>query len=73
MDNQTLFNIAVAVSGAFGGWILNNIYSSIRQLDHDVRRLPELYVAKHDYNRDIDEVKAMLNKIFDRLDKKADK
>lgn len=73
MESQVLFNIAVSIAGLFGGWILNNIYSSIRQLDKDVRRMPELYVAKNDYNRDIDEVKSMLNKIFDRLDKKADK
>lgn len=73
MESQSLFNIAVSIAGLFGGWILNSIYQSIRQLDKDVRRMPELYVAKNDYNRDIDEVKSMLNKIFDRLDKKADK
>lgn len=73
MESQSLFNVAVSIACLFGGWILNSIYNSIRQLDKDVRRLPELYVAKNDYNRDIDEVKAMLNKIFDKLDSKVDK
>ena len=32
MDSQILFNIAVAIAGFFGGWILNNIHRSIDRL-----------------------------------------
>lgn len=73
MDTQTLFNIAVTLAGFLGGWILNNIWSSIRTLDKDVRQMPHVYVTKEDYKQDIGEIKSMLGRIFDKLDAKADK
>ena len=73
MDPQIFFNIAVGIAGAFGGWILNNISRAIERLDHDVRKLPLTYVTRTDYRSDIDEVKAMLTRIFDKLDNKVDK
>ena len=73
MDLQTLFNIAVALAGGFGGWILNSIYRSIERLDEDVRAMPHTYVSRSDYRDDIKDIKDMLGKLFDRLDHKADK
>jgi hypothetical protein len=46
---------------------------SLDRLDEDVRKMPEKYVAKEDYRRDISEIKDMLEKIFCKLDHKADK
>jgi hypothetical protein len=73
MDTQTLFNVAVTLAGGLGGWVLNNIWQSIRTLDKDVRQMPHLYVTKEDYKSDISEIKRMLGKIFDKLDEKVDK
>lgn len=73
MDAQVLFNIVVGIAGAFGGWILNNISRSIERLDEDVRKMPLTYVTQAHYQRDIDEIKGMLTKIFDKLDEKVDK
>ena len=73
MDYQVLFNIAVAVAGFFGGWTLNRIYQAIDRLDQDVRHMPSNYVARDDYRADMADIKAMLGRIFDRLDNKADK
>lgn len=73
MEMQVLFNIIVGVAGMFGGWILNNISQSIRILDKDVRNMPLTYVTQAHYQRDIDDIKNMLGKIFDRLDEKVDK
>jgi hypothetical protein len=73
MDSQILFNIAVAIAGFFGGWILNNIHRSIERLDTDVRAMPHIYVTREDYRDDMREVKEMLAKIFDKLDNKQDK
>ena len=73
MDFQILFNIAIALAGAFGGWILSNIYRSIERLDADVRAMPHTYVTRDDFRDDIKEVKAMLAKVMDKLDGKADK
>ena len=73
MDTQILFNIAVALAGFFGGWVLNNISKSIEKLDVDVRAMPHVYVTREDYKDDMKEVKEMLGKIFDKLDLKVDK
>lgn len=73
MDTQSLFNVVVGLAAFFGGWVLNNITRSIERLDSDVRMMPMTYVTKNDYHRDIDEMKTMLNKIFEKLDDKADK
>ena len=70
---QILFNIVVGVAGLFGGWILNNISRSIEKLDDDVRKMPLTYVTQSHYQRDIDEIKGMLDKIFNKLDDKVDK
>ena len=73
MDTQSLFNVVVGLAAFFGGWVLNNITRSIERLDSDVRMMPMTYVTKNDYHRDIDEMKTMLNKIFEKIDDKADK
>jgi len=72
-DGQILFNIIVGVAGMFGGWILNNISRSIERLDKDVRSMPLTYVTRADYRADIDEIKTILGRIWDKLDDKADK
>lgn len=72
-QGQVLFNVLVGVAGMFGGWILNNISRSIERLDKDVRAMPLTYVTRVDYRADIDEIKAMLMRINDKLDAKEDK
>jgi hypothetical protein len=73
METQQLFNIALGLAAFLGGWVLNNITKAIERLDLDVRALPITYVSKDDYRRDIDDIKEMLGKIFDKLDAKVDK
>jgi hypothetical protein len=73
MDTQLFFNIALGLAAFFGGWVLNNITKAIERLDSDVRAMPMNYISKDNYRRDIDEVKEMLGKIFDKLDTKQDK
>jgi hypothetical protein len=73
MEVQVLFNIVVGVAAFFGGWSLNQITRSIERLDKDVRNMPLTYVTQTTYQRDIDDIKNMLSKIFDKLDEKVDK
>lgn len=73
MESQILFNVAVAIAGFFGGWILNNIHKSIDRLDTDVRAMPHIYITREDYKEDMRDVKEMLSKIFEKLDHKQDK
>jgi hypothetical protein len=73
METQQLFNIALGLAAFFGGWVLNNITRTLERLDTDIRAMPSTYVSKDDYRRDIDDIKEMLGKIFDKLDAKVDK
>ena len=73
MDLQIFFNVAVAIAGFFGGWILNNISRSITKLDDDVRAMPINYVTKEHYRSDISEIKGMLSEIYRELRNKADR
>lgn len=73
MESQSIFNIAVSLTGFFGGWILSHIYRAIERLDNDIRNMPARYVRRDDYRDDMNEIKALLGKISDKLDHKADK
>jgi hypothetical protein len=73
MDNQQVFNIVVCCAGFLAGWVLNNITKSLTRLEDRLEDIPQRYVAKDDYRRDIDELKEICKQIFDKLDKKADK
>lgn len=73
MEAQDLINIAFGLAGFFGGWVINSISKSIIRIEDRISELPLLYVTKDDYKRDIDEIKAMLTRIFDKLDDKVDK
>ena len=52
---------------------MNRIMVSLDRLDNDVKDLPNKYVRRDDYIRDIGEIKIMLKGIYDKLDAKADK
>jgi hypothetical protein len=70
---QVLFNIVLGVAAFLGGWTVNNLTRSIERLDKDIRNMPLTYVTQTTYQRDIDDIKSMLGKIFDKLDEKMDK
>ena len=68
-----LINIIIGIAGFFGGYVINSITRSIEKIDERLQTMPDRYVAKEDYRRDIDEIKSILKSIFDKLDVKADK
>jgi DNA-binding transcriptional regulator GbsR (MarR family) len=77
MDSQDLFNAAITLSGAFGGWILKTIWDAIKDLKTEVKELNrevnQDFVRREDFKDSMADIKEMLNKIFDKLDNKADK
>lgn len=73
IDLQTAFNILVLLVGSMGGWILGRITKTLDQLDKDVRALPDKYVTKANYRDDMQDIKAALRRIEEKLDGKADK
>jgi len=73
VEPQFLINILFAAAGAAFGWILNSISRSIVRIEDRMAEMPMMYVNRDDYRADIQEIKGMLGKIFDRLDQKADR
>jgi len=77
MDAQTAINLVGGAILAIVGWVARQLYQSIRDLQQDIKgievSLPTNYVQKTEFNSNLKEIKEMLNKIFDKLDDKADK
>ena len=74
---QTLFNAVFGAVLMLSGWILRTIWDAVNDLKKDLqdleRNLPDTYVRRDDYRDDMNEIKEILHKIFDRLENKADK
>jgi cell fate (sporulation/competence/biofilm development) regulator YmcA (YheA/YmcA/DUF963 family) len=73
VEPQFLINILFAAAGTAFGWILNSISRSIVRIEDRISEIPMIYVNRDDYRSDIQDIKGMLGKIFDRLDQKADR
>lgn len=77
MDTQLLINIVLGCSMSVVGWFARVLWYAVAELKTDLAKLreelPKEYVVKDDYRQDVRELKEMLNKLFDRLDNKADK
>ena len=67
---QSILNFLLSAASALVIWILTDLKKDVRDLNKEVH---DKYVQKDSYIRDIDEIKDMLERIFDKLDKKADK
>ncbi len=73
MDTQAIINGAIALAGFFGGWIIKSLTDSVHRIEDRLNEIPFTYVAKEDYKNDIRRVHDLLDKIWCRIDEKADK
>lgn len=77
MDMQALMNIGIGIVLAGIGWFSRQIWEAVKELRRDLHEievdLPKSYVRKDEFADSVKEIKAMLEKIFDRLENKADK
>lgn len=77
MENQQLFNLVMTGCGALGGWMLKVIWDAIRDLKGDITRLNETmhedFVRREDFSEAVRRIEYMCERIFDKLDNKADK
>lgn len=77
MDNQHLINALVGIGMSVLGWFARELWSAVKELKSDLAKLredlPKDYVIRSDYREDIRDIKAMLAKIFEKLENKADK
>ena len=77
MEWQQLINIGASTLLMALGWWCRQIWDSIQALKKDVQKievdLPTHYVRKVDIEQRFDRLENILDKIFDKLDNKADK
>lgn len=77
MNVQEVINIGIALGSAGMGWFAREMWAAVKELKSDLAKLredlPKEYVQKNDFKEGIHEIKEMLNKLFDKLDGKADK
>ena len=77
MEILGAFQMLMAVAISVAGWFLRSLWSNQTALEKILMQhqmeVAEKYVRKDDYRVDLQEVKAMLDKIFTLLNTKADK
>lgn len=84
MTTQMIINILFAALGGLGGWILNSVKESVKDLQTSDKALAEKvqnievlvvgqYVKHDDLERMSNAIFAKLDKIYDKLETKMDK
>ena len=77
MDTQNLLNIAAGTAIGVGGWFARQLWDSVQSLKEDVHQievdLPRNYVMKDDLDKRMAHIEDMFQRIYDKLDGKADK
>lgn len=77
MDFQAMFNFVGGAILVGVGWWCKEIWDSVKTLKDDLKAieidLPKNYVSKADVESRFDKIDATLERLFDRLDGKADK
>ena len=71
-----IINILLVLVAFFGGMVIKGLSDSVKSLQKEDRRLADKfddYVKKEDFRDAIAEVKELLQRIFDKLDRKADR
>lgn len=84
VDFQVLFNIAVGLAGFLGGWLLNVMWESIKDMQSSDKDLADKvskievlvagqYVPRSEYQGFQQDITKALRRIEDKLDAKVDK
>lgn len=83
-EYQIFFDVAVAVIGAMGGWILNTVWNAVKELQKADKDLAEKvgeievlvagrYMTRDEFNTTLAQVFNKLDTIRDMIAKKADR
>ena len=76
MDQSTI-NLAIAAILATIGWLARELWGAVQKLKDDLHNLetdlPKIYVLKDDLDRRMYHIEIMFQRIWDKLDGKADR
>ena len=77
MDMQTILNILFSSFLLGAGWFLNELWRAVKELRSDLHKieaeLPKEYVLKVDLDKRMEHIEHMFQRIYDKIDGKADK
>jgi len=77
MDWQAAFNTIFGIMASAFGWFAKTMFDAVRDLKDDLSNLREEIardrVHRDDFREAIREIRAGLERIYDKLDAKADK
>ena len=77
MDTQTIYNLFGGAAIAAGGWFARELWGAVKELRKDLHvietDLPKNYVMKVDLDKRMEHIEQMFQRIYDKLDGKADK
>jgi len=77
MDTQSLINLAGGAALSALGWFAREIWGAVNELRRDLHQieieLPKEYVQKIDLDKRMAHIEDMFQRIYDKLDGKADK
>ena len=77
MDLQTIINIVAGLVLSVMGWFARQLWEAVQRLQTDLHRLevqlPERYTPRNEFVAAMEKVSSGLQRIYDKLDGKADK
>ena len=77
MIDQGIINLIIGAVLSVLGWFARQLWDAVQDLKADMKQievdLPTHYVRKEDLESRLDRIEASLNRIFEKLDHKADK
>jgi len=77
MSDQFIINLVMGTALAVIGWFARQLWDAVQDLKNDMKSieidLPTHYVRKDEIEQRFNKIEDMLNRIFEKLDNKADK
>ncbi len=77
MDVQTIINVGGGIILTGIGWFARQLWDATERLKRDLHALevdlPKSYVSKDDFSKTMRHIEDMFQRIYDKLDGKADK
>lgn len=77
METQSIINFVLLSAVGVGGWFAREVWDAVKELREDIHdiesNLPKEYVLRVDMDKRMDHIEAMFQRIYDKLDGKADK
>lgn len=77
MEMQAIINFGLLTAVGVGGWFAREVWGAVKELRRDLHdietNLPKEYVLKVDLDKRMSHIEDMFQRIYDKLDGKADK